>query len=300
MSDDMFSLLMSMDDQEESREYYVRSPIGYPGSKDKLLDRILPHLPYMKSYIEVFGGSGAILLARKPSQIEVFNDRCSGIVALYRCLRDKAKCEQLTAWLDCTIHSREEFIFCRENWEKQDDDVIRAGMFYYLIHNSFGKQGRTFARGTKSKSHFGQSLHHNLALFPAIHNRLNNVQVENLDWRVCFKDFDSPESVYYLDPPFLGVQTRMYRHMMSTAEEHQEMLQKIFTMQSFVAVSAYNSKETSLLYDRYDWDDKIVWENHSTAVGLAFETQTNNLIGKSAEIERTKIEECLYIKEAQH
>lgn len=297
---DMLSLLLGMHDEDTSREHYIRAPFGYPGSKDRIIDKILPHLPYMEAYIEVFGGSGAVLLSRRPSPIEVFNDRCSGIVSLYRCMRDKDKCNRLIKWLDCTIHSREEFIFCRENWEKQDDDVVRAGMFYYLVHNSFGKQGRTFARGTKTKPHFGQSLHNNLNLFAAVHDRLINVQIENLDWRQCLKDFDQPKAVYYLDPPFLGVHTRMYRHMMSSREEHEEMLQRVFTMQGFVAVSGYNTPETSLLYDKYPWNDKICWMNHSTAVGLAFETETNNLNGKGHEIERKEVEETLWIKEASH
>lgn len=299
MSNDLFSLMMGLDDDDTSREHIVRAPFGYPGSKDRILDRILPYLPYDEAYIEVFGGSGAVILARRPSPIEVFNDRCSGIVALYRCIRDRQKCERLVEWLDCTIHSREEFIFCRDNWEKQEDDIIRAGMFYYLVHNSFGKQGRTFARGTKSKPHFGQSLHHNLALFNPIHVRLINTQIENLDWRTCLKDFDQPKAVFYLDPPFLGVHTKMYRHIMHSYEEHKELLERIFSMKGFVALSAYNNSETKALYDPYPWDDKIVWENHSTAVGLSFDTDTNNLKDRHHEIERRIVEEALYIKEAK-
>ncbi len=53
-----------------SREKYLRAPFGYPGSKRSSLSQILPHIPYLKNYVEVFGGGGAVLLNRNKSTNE--------------------------------------------------------------------------------------------------------------------------------------------------------------------------------------------------------------------------------------
>ena len=39
-----------------------------------MADKLMPLFPEHKTYVEVFGGSGAILINKKPSEIEVYND----------------------------------------------------------------------------------------------------------------------------------------------------------------------------------------------------------------------------------
>ena len=41
--------------------------------------------------LDVFGGSGAVTLARKSCDLEIYNDRHSGLVAFYKCIQDEEK-----------------------------------------------------------------------------------------------------------------------------------------------------------------------------------------------------------------
>ena len=108
---DMFESL----EKGEIRETYIRAPFGYPGGKSRSVKKILPLLPYRKAYIEAFGGAASILLARDKSKLEVYNDRFGGVVAFYRCIRDKEKMNKLIERLKIVPgHSREEFIWCKE------------------------------------------------------------------------------------------------------------------------------------------------------------------------------------------
>ena len=129
MSKDLMSMFQELDDstiEKKSREIVLRAPFSYPGGKSKSVIHILPHLPYRNSYIEPFGGSATILLARQSSQLEVFNDRFAGVVALYRCIRDDVKCQKVVERLSTIVSSREEFVWCKQNWETAEDDVERA------------------------------------------------------------------------------------------------------------------------------------------------------------------------------
>lgn len=291
MSDDLLRLFDELDDEPVSRESYLRITFGYPGSKARSLEYILPRLPYRKKYIEVFGGSAAVLMARKPSDLEVYNDRYGGIVAFYRCLKDREKLTQLTAWLETSLHSREEFIWCASTWENCEDDVERAARWYYMLRMSFSGLGRNFGRATSGKSNSGSKLANSLKEFEPMHQRLLNVQIENLDWKQCIRDYDSKDAVFYLDPPYYGTDAGIYKHKF-TENDHKELCNTIFECQGFVALSGYENP----IYDKYNWDNRIDWEVHSTMKAMAF-TDTN--FRNSNDRHRPVPKEILWIKEAK-
>jgi len=273
------------------REDYVRAPFGYAGGKSKCLDKILPHLPYRDAYIEPFGGSGAVLLARQPSKLEVFNDRYAGVVAFYRCLHDKDLVDKLIERLSFLIYAREEFIWCKDTWKNCGDNVERAARWYYMHIFSFSNKGRHFGRSIKSKHTGVSKIENHIKDFHIIHNRIKNVLIENQDWRQILKDFDSPNVVFYMDPPYLEVSGGVYTHSMLN-NEHKEMLDRIFTLDGFVAVSGYAND----LYDSYAWNNRYVWEQLVTIKGLAF-TEENRKLNLDDSNKRQTSEEVLWIKE---
>lgn len=293
----LLGLFEALDDTPVIREDFVRPPIGYPGAKNRSLDKLLPHLPYRNTYVEPFGGSGAVMFARKPSPLEVYNDRFGGITSFYRCLRDRKMMERLYDLADLTVHSREEFITCKLTWEQEEDDVLRAFKWYYQHQVSFGNQARHFGRATSGNAQIGARVRNNIQFFEKVHHRLHNVQIENLDWRIMFKDYDSPDTVWYLDPPYVKYSKGMYKHEFTKAD-HIELCERISKLEGFVALSGYGDKETFEIYNRYQWDDMHEWEARTSMVGLAF-TDTNNLQKHEATIKRDSAREVLYIREAK-
>jgi len=286
---ELFDILFSLHESTTTREKYVRAPFGYPGSKTKSLPEILPHLPHRKKYIEPFGGSMVVLLNRPKSDIEVYNDRFGGCVSFYRCLRDPKKLEALAQKIQLSVHSREEFIWCKETWTNVTDDIERAYRWYYMNQMSFVKKGTAFARATNTISNLGNILKNKLPGFWDIHERIKNVIIENQSWEMVLMDFMDSDSVAYLDPPYVQYAKGIYTHEMSV-EEHKRMLDVIFDSKGFVALSGYPNS----LYDSYPWDDCIKWKVRNTMVAQAFQ-ESNNLI--NAEMTRNLETECLWIKE---
>lgn len=294
MADDLLAMLNALSSHEEVRENYVRAPFGYPGAKSRSLDKILPHLPYRAGYGEAFGGSGAVLLARNCSPLEVFNDRYSGVTCFYRVIRDRVKMNALLDRMQIVLHSREEFIWSKNTWRDCEDEVERAARWYYMTLMSFGQQGRHFGRCVRGKAQLGPKLKNNLQLFHAVHCRLVPVQIENLDWRQCFKDYDHEDFVWYVDPPYYQYAKGMYECEMQK-EEHVELLERIFHLRGFVALSGYENE----LYDhpRFKWDSRYSWTVMVSTLGQGF-TETNNLAGKEDLLKRGTAKEILYVKEA--
>lgn len=282
----MMALFNEIDDvnpRYQAREKYIRAPFGYAGSKQRSIHKIKPHLPYRTGYIEPFGGSGAVLLARQLSQFEVFNDRNSGITSMYRCLHDKDLMDQLVERLRMMIHSREEFLWCRDTWVTCTDTVERAARWYYMVQFSFGSLGRNFGRAVHSCHQSLTKTENHIKRFCTIHNRIKGVLIENQDWRDILTDFDNKDHVFYLDPPYLNVSGGVYKYDMQDPDEHREMLNMIFKMEGFVALSGYENS----LYNEYPWDEKHVWESYISIKA----TKTNNV-----DSNRTTNEEVLWIR----
>lgn len=286
----LFDSLEQLEPEIEQR--VLRAPFPYIGSKRQSIRNILPNLPYRNAYIEVFGGSGVVLFNRRKSKVDVYNDRFGGIVCFYRCLKDKDKMDGVIDWLNKSIMAKEEYYHCRDTWRDCTDEVERAAKWYYSVVYSFGGKGAQWGRGCTGYSKAGLHISKTKD-FQEIHNRLQNVQIENASWEKIMTDYDSPDAVFYLDPPYIATSNDGYCHDMKP-DEHRYMLDKIHKMSGFVALSGYSNS----LYEGYDWDDRITWEVKCTFVGNA-----NTAGNKKEHLKGLEsygdAEEVLWIKEAR-
>lgn len=282
-------MFQSLDNTPIVREGFVRGPMTYAGSKYDSLKFIMDKIPYRKVFVDVFGGGGTVTLNRKPSKLDVFNDRHSGITAFYKCIQNREKLDRLIEILEHLPHSREMHSTFMKEWGDEEDDVMRAAKFYYVVQVSFGGLCRTYGRAVDPKSASQvQKARSNIKHFDYIHQRFKDVQIENLDWRMMFKDYDSADTVFYLDPPYVGC--NIYDFRMSNAE-HEEMCHRAFECEGFVALSGYENK----IYDKFKWDEIYEFDLFNKVAAQAFQ-ETNNMVGKELTHGRGNRKEVLWIK----
>lgn len=257
----------------------IKAPFGRSGGKSRILDFVLDNLPHRKAFVEVFGGTGIVMLNRLPSQNDVFNDINSGVVSVYRCLRDASKMQRLMDLIDCTIQSYEDWVTCKITWEDTSDDVERALRWLYLVTYSFASQGRAYGYSKGTRGLAGK-LHNKIECFGPIHARFKSVNVENLNWSSMLERYDSHETVFYLDPPYpdSDMAACYGKHVMSW-DEHRSMLAQIKNLKGFVALSGYANN----LYDSQDF-----WTKRLTTLSYA---------SSSASMDRSHAEEVLWIKD---
>lgn len=270
----------------------LHAPFGYPGGKSRSVHQILEMLPYDRAYIEPFGGSGAVLLSRKPSRIDVYNDRFGGVVDFYRCLQNFDLMNQLAEKCKITINAKEFFHEARDTWNSHESIVDRAYWWLYVMQMSFASQGRNWGRITQTIGSLAGKIYNIPPDFLALHERLKRVQIENADWQQIVDDYDAPDAVFYMDPPYFNT-SQKYKHRF-TPTRARELGERIFKMRAFVALSGYEDP----IYDNLDWDDKITWESFVSTQGLTC-TESNRQAGKEGLIERAWAKEVLWIKEAR-
>lgn len=223
----------------------MRSPIRWFGGKGKLTTKIVPLLPLHHTYVEPFGGGASILFAKEPSPVEIYNDLDSGLVNFFRILRNKKHFIEFQRLITLTPYSREEFDFCRQYWEECDDPIQRAYQWYVVARQSFsGYFGGSWSHTkTISRRNMAQCVSGWLSivdLLPEIAERLLCVQIEHNDWRVILKAYDGPDTLFYLDPPYVPETRRAgkYTHELSL-EDHSELVEQILVLQGKVVLSGY-------------------------------------------------------------
>jgi DNA adenine methylase len=241
------------------------APFPWFGGKDRLAVRIAELLPPHKAYIEVFGGSGAVLFAKERSKLEVYNDLDGGVVAFFRVLRERP--DELVERLKLTPYARAEYLACRETWVDVDDDVERARRWFVTTWQAFGGGGKAHSRvgwafdvGGRKNGSRPRTFAWRIDRLHEFAERLRYVQIDQSDWRSCLDRYDvSESSVFYLDPPYLP-ETRSsgrYAHEL-TPEDHEEFVARVRTLRGSVLLSGYDSGLYTELeqdgFERFEWN----------------------------------------------
>jgi DNA adenine methylase len=223
----------------------IRSPIVWYGGKAKLADWIISHFPPHNTYVEVFGGSAAVLLSKAPSRLDVYNDVDDGLVGFFRILADPATFPAFLWRVSWTPYSRVEYQAARDHWQEAADPVERAARWYYAARASWaGKFGSSWSYSVTAADGATAPLKWFAVLneLPAFHARLARCQIEHLDWADCLARYDTPTTLFYLDPPYVW-QTReagpQYRHEFTDAD-HARLVTAVQGLRGMAILSGYD------------------------------------------------------------
>jgi DNA adenine methylase len=238
---------------------------GWYGGKYSHLDWLLPLLPPCHHYCEPFGGSAAVLLNREPSPVETYNDIDGEVVNFFRVLRDEP--ERLIKAIGLTPFSREEFAIACEI-DPSLDPVERARRFYIRARQvrTGLAQSATLGRWANCKNTSRAGMAGAVSRWlgaiedlPDIALRLLRVQIENRPAIEVIRLYDSPETLFYCDPPYIH-ETRgdnnAYAYEMSD-EEHRELALVLNSVQGLVAISGYDCDLMNDLYPSPQWHKSI-------------------------------------------
>jgi DNA adenine methylase len=236
----------------------IRSPFKWVGGKLRLRKNILELLPPHDCYVEVFGGAAWVLLAKPPSRVEILNDIDGELVNFFRVVKDQP--EELIKSFEWELVSREEFKrLCRVSTD-QLSDIQRAHRFYYIVMAAWGGELRVprFQISTSDGGHGNRligALKDLRSRIMPVHQRLQTVIIENLDWRECISLYDrgytdDKRVVMYLDPPYPRNNCN-YPCNMRDWEDHEELTQTLRNLKSRFLLTSYNLPEIRRLYDGF-------------------------------------------------
>ncbi len=211
------------------------SPIRYTGGKSKLRGEILSMISPHRTYIEPFCGASWLLFHKPKSQIEVINDIDNELINLYLVIKNKH--HEFIEYLDRIPVSdvlynaftvdHKGIPKLQERYTKEVPQGIpdAAARFYYILMNSFNAKisGKpVFSLDPNRRKSFVRFY---TSDWEKITNRLKEVTILNRHYKDVIKSLDSPESFFYLDPPYMCAtnNNRYYKHTFSKRDH--ELLQ---------------------------------------------------------------------------
>ncbi len=249
-------------------------PFGWYGGKFSHLDWLLPLLPCCHHYCEPFAGSGAVLLNRSPSAIETYNDLDGEICNFFRVLREQKN--ELVEAIGLTPFSREEFALACQ-LDPTLAPLEKARRFYVRARQVRTGLAQTATVGRwancKQTSRSGMSgvisrWIGGVEMLPDIASRLLRVQIENRPAIDIIRLYDSPNTLFYCDPPYVHAtrgDSNAYGYEM-TDDQHGELAAALNTAQGIIAISNYPCALMDRLYPAGKWYKTLgpVKTNHAT------------------------------------
>ncbi len=169
--------------------------VGWPGGKSRLLRHLLPLIercPH-KTYVEPFAGGAAVLLAKRPAHLEVLNDLNGELINVYRCARHHTR--ELLRLVRAMPSGRAVFREVKES--RPETDLLRAARFFYLLKCSTFGQAHSWLNKPLPRRGLGKRL-------AAFRRRMACVILECRPAEELFPIYDTPQTLFFLDPPYVG------------------------------------------------------------------------------------------------
>lgn len=253
--------------------------IPWVGGKGKLLWIIDELAPYeYKCFVDVFGGSGTVLLNRPLCKgvMEVYNDYNSNLTNLMFCVKNRtvALIKELKF---LPLHSRDDFEILTEFFEGRDfamdylqeeleltekyfrppqakiirqllleraarGQVRRAANYFKLIRESFSGTGRSFGGRPCNIQNFFSTIWE-------CSRRLADVVIENKDFEQLIRQYDRPGTFFYCDPPYYEAEG--HYEVVFSQKDHKRLHRVLKKAKGYVMVSYNNSEFIRKLYKNF-------------------------------------------------
>jgi DNA adenine methylase len=174
-----------------------------------VLPWLLPIIREVKCnhFVDVFGGSGVVMVNMDPAPIETYNDLNLDVVRFFRALRENP--DELIRQLQLTPHSKYEY----HNAVLDDEmtDLEAARRFFIRTQQSIHAAGAhdrvkgwsaSIKESRVSMSEKTQKWLTSIEALWMLAERFRRIQIENRDFRFIMKSYDDPGTHFFCDPPY--------------------------------------------------------------------------------------------------
>ena len=246
----------------------------WPGNKITVLPWLLSLFPPHRVYVELFGGSASVLLNKGRSSVEVLNDADREVMEFFGVLRDDLP--ELLRLLRLTPDSRAELAACFA--ERSGPTALeRARRFYVRQRQSIRLPKSTTWHGGNERNVRNGGVQRLIGEANAWDNaidgleqvaqRLRTVLLETRDAVTMLPLYDTPETFFYADPPYVQETVRQvndyYYGDEFSDDDHRRLAEALHRIKGKAAVSGYPS---DLYLDLYaDW--RMVTRNRQQNYG---------------------------------
>ncbi len=232
-----------------------RPLLRYFGGKWRLSTWIIKHLPAHRIYVEPYGGAASVLMRKPKSYSEVYNDIDDSVFNFFHVLRSPELSNELKAQLEGTPYSRREFEMAHIYHPGQIESARRMIVRSFM---GFGADSTTCIENvtswrSDSKRPWCTPAHDWLNYpnqIPLFHDRLKGVIIENRCALEVMKAHDTPETLHYVDPPYMQHTRKSHGYRFEVTDQHHiDLIECLKSLEGHVVLSGYEND----LYNSLNW-----------------------------------------------
>jgi len=265
----------------------MRPLVSYYGGKQRMASKIVPLLPRHTVYVEPFCGGASVLFAKDKPPVtnhhhyrEVINDLNGNLITLYRVA--KRSPQALQAEIDATLHSRRDYERACDIYKNpQGHAPLTVAWATYVNFMQSFKNGASCGWATQVKGRNNAATRQNYKQrLPAQIARLADCYIEQRDALDVIKAWDSPQTLFYCDPPYPDTRQDGYVKGKSgyTQADFEALIDTLANCKSSFVLSCYPNDAVPKEWPRVDFATRMSASN-----------------GKNRKQHNTKRTECVWI-----
>lgn len=237
----------------ERSVFMSKSPLIWFGGKGRVAKHIISKMPEHNCFVDLFGGAAHVISQKPPITNEVYNDIDTDMINFLMIARAEPK--KLAEACSSIPYSR----MLYDKWKKEElpkDDFERAVRFFYINRSGIAKGNCDYNTGWRhSKEHNTARTYQSACNgIEAFANRMKNVMIDCRDFREVIRVYDSPSTLFYVDPPYID---REKNYKLTPADKanpmqlHYDLAEQLNAIQGKVIVSYYDHPLLHELYSSW-------------------------------------------------
>lgn len=210
-----------------------RSPILWFGGKGIMRAKIIPILEAIdhRTYVEPFGGGASVLLGKSPAPVDVYNDIDRALFEFFSVLCNPDLFELFYRRVVAAPYHRAIYEDALVTWRDEPDMIARVARWFIVARQSFGGRfgagfGTVVTESSRGMADAVSTFLTAVDALPEVSARLRRVQIENADWRVILSRYDTEETLFYLDPPYVASTRKSGKYEHEITDDDQAALVK--------------------------------------------------------------------------
>lgn len=248
----------------------LSSPLGWFGGKHFLAKKIVPIVDSQPhtTYVEPFAGGASIFFKKQPSTKEVLNDINPKLIQFYEKLQTKAE--------PCLVYNtKEEFSQAQQNLNSSS---WTACDFFRVNKGSFAGKMIDYGRSSYCDQTSGQChMKKYNQIYPQYEQRLKNVKLHNQNYINMIQQYDSPDTFFYVDPPYDVNSSKFYKVNLS-AVSPEKIAENFKHVKGKVLISFNDSPEVRSIFQKHGYFLKSLSTSYNATNQVPRQTKEELLI----------------------
>lgn len=223
-----------------------------------MASKIIPLIPKHTIYVEPFAGGASIFFMKPVPKVtnsnhyrEVINDTNGLVHNFYLQMRDNQ--DELLRLIALTPYSKRDYEIAVSICKKGCGDKIKlAWAFYINISMSFSNKLNSGWSRNKFSCNSSFSWYSKIESILKFSERLKGVFIDNIDALDCIKLWDSPQTFFYCDPPYVNANQGHYSGY--SQDDLDKLIDTLGRIKGSFILSGYNNGAYPDSWGRFEFN----------------------------------------------